>query len=153
MSKWCFYSPETGLFSGQYFTGSAGQLPGNTPAGYAPIDGWHDHLSTRVDLATGAIIDYQPPAPPDSLMETFAWDALSDPRRPRWRSIPTPAALDAQFATQKQGEIEAVEKTQQRALREIIISLAGNTTPAKAAVDALVVIEASIATIKAKRRP
>lgn len=33
------------------------------PVGCGMLDGTHDHLSKRVDLTTGQIVDYQPPQP------------------------------------------------------------------------------------------
>lgn len=32
-------------------------------AGLAALNGYYDHLSARVDVATGKVVDYQPPQP------------------------------------------------------------------------------------------
>ena len=48
-----------------------------TADGRGVVEGHHDHLSERVDLVTGAVVDYQPPQP-DADHE---WHAASR----RWR--------------------------------------------------------------------
>lgn len=63
MKTWSFFDPHTGLFAGLHYTGSDGTVEANTPRGHASAEGLHDHLSRKVDLATGAVVDYQPPAP------------------------------------------------------------------------------------------
>lgn len=35
----------------------------NAPAGHEPIEGAYDHLSQRVDVPSGKVVDYQPPQP------------------------------------------------------------------------------------------
>ena len=80
------YRIATGLFTGRTYSGDDGHL--TLGADEAWIDGLHDHLSRRVDLTTGQVVDYQPPAPPDTEHETFAWDASIK----RWVGTPTSAA-------------------------------------------------------------
>lgn len=48
--RWCFYSLETGLFSGLTRSCSRKLLEQNIPPGFAPIEGVFDRLSQRVDL-------------------------------------------------------------------------------------------------------
>ena len=84
MKQYSLYDSGTGLFVGRTFgtdladpATHAQALAANTPPGHAAIEGHHDHLSRRVDLATGHVIDYQPPAPsPD-----HEWHAPTK----RWR--------------------------------------------------------------------
>ena len=80
------YRIATGLFTGRTYSGDDRHL--TLGADEAWIDGLHDHLSRRVDLTTGQVVDYQPPAPPDTEHETFAWDASIK----RWVGTPTAAA-------------------------------------------------------------
>lgn len=88
MSEWSFFDPATGLFDGRRFSGPDRMLHANQPPGMAALKGAYDHLSQRVDLATGKVVDYKPPAPPDTEFETFAWDASIK----RWVGTPTAAA-------------------------------------------------------------
>lgn len=81
-----FYRLDTGLFTGRTYSGDERHL--RVPAGDGVVPGEHDHLSRRVDLTTGQVVDYQPPAPPDTEHETFAWDASIK----RWVGTPTAAA-------------------------------------------------------------
>ena len=89
MSEWTFYAPESGLFVGRAFSGPREDLAANTPSGLKAIEGRFDHLSQRVDFATGKVVDYQPPAPPDTEFEVFEWNAEVK----RWLSKPTTAAI------------------------------------------------------------
>jgi hypothetical protein len=71
MKTYSLFDTTTGLFVGRTFstdlredTGAhARALAANTPAGHGVLEGVHDHLSRRVELATGTVLDYQPPAP------------------------------------------------------------------------------------------
>lgn len=82
------YDLSTGLFNGTSFTGSEEQLPGNTPAGCGAAKDVRDMLSQRVDTQNKVLVDYQPPAPSNSEMQTWAWNPI--PRR--WTAAPTLAA-------------------------------------------------------------
>jgi hypothetical protein len=71
MKVYSLYDSTTGLFVGRSFgtdlredTGEhARAIAANTPAGHGTVEGVHDHLSRKVDLTTGAVVDYQPPQP------------------------------------------------------------------------------------------
>lgn len=107
MSSWSFYDPASGVFAGYDFSGPDQQVLANTPAGYASILGRFDHLSQRVDVSATPpaqpkldaqgqpvpwyppVIDYQPPAPANDAMQTWAWHAGIK----RWLSQPTLASL------------------------------------------------------------
>ena len=65
-----FYHSETGLFHGSHFRTNCGDEAGcaavvklNTPPDHLAIEGHHDPVSKRVDLATSTVVDYQPPQP------------------------------------------------------------------------------------------
>jgi hypothetical protein len=63
MKSWHFFDAKTGYLTGRAYSGPDEMLDANTPPGCAAIEGEFDCLSQRVDLETGEIIDYQPPAP------------------------------------------------------------------------------------------
>lgn len=64
MKYYSFYHRETGVIHPRRFgTDDTTQVVCNAPADHLVIEGHHDHLSKRVDITLGALIDYQPPAP------------------------------------------------------------------------------------------
>lgn len=90
-ARWSFYDLATGKVADLVITSDAAAAELNAPTGHAPIAGPLDPLSQRVDVATGAVVDWQPPAPPDDASQTWAWDAEAR----RWVSRPTIAAQRA----------------------------------------------------------
>lgn len=86
-----FADPDTGVFIGESWSGPSSSIPKR--AGVVAVDVTHvegfDWLSMRVDHASGKIVDYKPPAPPNTEFETFAWDASIR----RYVGTPTAAAL------------------------------------------------------------
>ena len=82
-----FYSLTDGTFSGRGRTGTDESIAAKTPVGYGAIDAAmvRDWQSQRVDLATGDVIDWQPPAPSDTYLATWSWD----PEIRRWIAQPT----------------------------------------------------------------
>ena len=90
------YDKSTGLFTGAQVHGPDHLVAMNTPIGCAVLRGQHDHLSRCVDLATGNVIDYIPPAPADDHMFTWAWAADIK----RWGRVKTLAAHRADLWTQ-----------------------------------------------------
>ncbi len=118
----CAYNTETGLFVGvEVWASEPINLAANTPPGCALIKGQHDHLSKRVDLATGEVVDWQPPKPADTDLETYAWDATSDPKRPRWRATPTALARKQRRQGAIAQQMDALEAKQARPLRELAL--------------------------------
>jgi hypothetical protein len=112
MRKWHFYDLASGLFTGRVLLSSRGlptpeqtvQLPGGgqavvpampgieVPAGCGAIE-WPggtrlDIKARRVNLATGAVEAFQPTAPADTVLHTWAWDEAAE----RWLPVPTLAA-------------------------------------------------------------
>lgn len=70
MRRHSLFDVKTGLFVGRIFATNIGAdhehaaaLAANTPAGMGAVEGMHDHLSRRIDIHTGEIVDYQPPPP------------------------------------------------------------------------------------------
>ena len=89
MKTWHFYALATGLIDpGRRFTGDAADAPLHAPPGHAPLADVLDAEAQRVDLASGELVDYQPPAPPDTEWETWHWHADIK----RWLPVQTPAA-------------------------------------------------------------
>ena len=86
---WHFYTLSDGLLLGREFSGPEYTLGPNIPAECGAVEGRYDHLCQRVDVATGEVIDYQPPAPADDASVTHAWD--TQPKR--WLKVPTLFAL------------------------------------------------------------
>lgn len=114
-----FYSSSTGLLSGRTFTTDEADetlaklsLKCNTPIGHAHVlcDGHLDHLSKRVDITTGEVVDYQPPQPSDH----HEWNDTTK----RWViNAERQAKLDAHQGALAQ--IDSLEKVQNRFLREV----------------------------------
>ena len=107
-----FYDAGTGLFTGKRYSGPSKYLKQNTPKGTRPINGGHDHLSFRVDLDSGTVVDYQPPRPDND----HEW---SEPHR-RWRLKPEIAnrLRVREAALQK---ISDLERRQLRPARELAV--------------------------------
>ena len=80
-----FYDLQTGLFTGQSLGGPAKWVDANLPDGVGVWPEMIDHLSQRLDLATGLIVDYQPPAPTADEFTQWTWDAESK----RWQASAT----------------------------------------------------------------
>ena len=108
MSAWSFYSPSTGLFTGRIFRGDDSAIGANTPAGTVALAGEHDSMSRRVDLSALPeikVVDWQPPAPADTAMQTWQWD--SDAKR--WISTPTLAAVAASARADRDARLTACD--------------------------------------------
>jgi len=141
------YILETGLFTGQFLGGDADFVQANVPAGCGVVDADVDWESQRVDLATGLVVDWQPPKPDDDAQQTWAWQ----PGLRRWVPTPTLAALAGARIAVVQVAIEAAEADQGRPLRELMLSTAaGQPAPAGAA-ERVARIEARIAMLRGVR--
>jgi hypothetical protein len=116
-SAWHFYSLSSGIFAGIQFKGSKEVMLLNLPAGHGAIEGVVDHRSQRVDIETGSLIDYQPPAPNSD----HEWDELSK----RWklkREVADRGDL-SRAALARIAHLEA--KVQPRAIREMQLTRPG----------------------------
>ncbi len=112
-----FYHKETGLFNGTKLTVSDDSMIGiNTPADHIAIEDFYDHLSQRVDIASGQVIDYQPPAP----SADHEWNVTTK----RWQLKPEIVAKQAARA-QALRSIASLEASQARTLREFALGVDG----------------------------
>lgn len=108
--RFWFYSTQTGALTGDSYLGH--DVESNTPPGCAAVEGVTNWQSQRVDLATGAVIDWQPPKPADDGMRTWAWDAAAR----RWLSSPTSAAIAAEVRRERDQRLAACDWVTLRAL-------------------------------------
>jgi hypothetical protein len=136
MIAYSFYHAQTGLFSDtKYWSTSEDpeHLRNQVPAGYVPIEGDYDHLSQQMDIATGEIVDYQPPQPSPS----HEWNADAK----RWQLSPSAQAALGRRRDALAG-IGALEAKGIRAMRELALNVPG-------AVDRLKSIDDQIAALRA----
>jgi len=134
-----FYDKSTGLFTGRSFSGPHEALALNTAADEGAIVGRFDHLSQRVDLETGQVIDYQPPSPSDD----HAWHAASK----RWvlkREVQEAIAADGKA----RGAIAKQEQLSLRAIRELLLDPQNKDARAR-----LQSVESAIAAARVAVRP
>lgn len=134
-----YYDLTTGIFSGQSRTGPNEWLDAHIPEGVGVWIEPVDHLSQRLDLETGLIVDYQPPAPAGDEFTQFAWDTTVR----RWQASATLAGKwrvvrnerdkrlsDCDWIVTKSAEagvaVPAAWKTYRQALRDVP---ANNTDP------------------------
>jgi hypothetical protein len=106
-----FYHRETGIFNGRHLMVSdPAMIPLNTPPDHIAIDGDHyDHLTQRVDVATGKVVDHIPPQPSDD----HEWNAISR----KWQIKPEITARQ-QARKLALARITELELKALRALRE-----------------------------------
>ncbi len=138
LTHFSVYDKASGLFVGRQFSVQVGgQHTLNVREGEAAIEGQHDHLSRRVDLAQDppVVIDHQPPQP----SADHEWHAETR----RWRlSSEAQARADARITAR--ARIAHLETAQLRPLRELALDF-GN----KEARLRLQEIEAEIAALRA----
>lgn len=92
-----YYDPATGLFTGDTFgTTDEAAVALNVHAERPAVEGRHDPRMRRVDLATGEVVDYAPPAPAAEV-------------------------LKAQRAAAALEQIAVFEAAQPRAVREMLL--------------------------------
>jgi hypothetical protein len=104
-----FADEKTGEFKHSFSTNDETAVALSTPAGHIAVEGRHDRLSKRYDIAAGKVIEYQPPSPSSD----HRWDETST----RWvLNEDVKAKLQAKAAARSQ--IELLERQQGRALRE-----------------------------------
>ena len=89
MIRVAFYSLETGVFNGAAFEGPVESADPVTPAG---MGAWPYEVSPpdpgRWRVEGGELVEYQPPAPDDSVDVAWHWDAAEW----RWVAVPTVSA-------------------------------------------------------------
>lgn len=125
--RWHFFDTKTGLFTGRSLSAQSGEwVERNTPEGcgaFLQAAGQEiDYLSQRVDLETGEVIDYQPPAPGDD----HEWNASTK----RWGlSAEAQQAIDDD--RQARAAILLAEANSARAIREGLLELLPEGSPAR----------------------
>jgi hypothetical protein len=106
--------------------------PINFPDGHGVIEGIYDHLRKRVDIATGELVDYQPPQPSTD----HEWNAETK----RWQlNAAAQGKIDAH--ADALGRIAALEAQGIRSMRELALGQPG-------AQDRLAAIDAQIAGLR-----
>ena len=109
---WSFYDAATGAIAPGAMTCTSAQADANTPASHVAIEGRFDHLSQRVNLQTGQVEDYQPPAPADDALRTWAWDEATR----RWVASPTDAAVAIDVRAERDKRLTACDWVTVRAV-------------------------------------
>jgi hypothetical protein len=129
------YEASSGMFTGRRLhCDDDGLLAARLPAGTLALEGSFDHMSQRVDLSTGAVVEYHPLAP----SADHEWNAAA-------KSWQLRAAIreDKSRRAVVFSRIHALEASQGRAVREAAL---GNT----AALQRLKEIDAEIAQLRAE---
>jgi hypothetical protein len=116
MKQASFYDAATGRFDGQQVLASSDAIKAMVPDGFIAIDGHYDPLTQRVDIATGEVVDYQPPAP----SADYEWNKDAK----RWQLTPAIAAKQA-ARTSALTLIGQLEAKGIRAMRELALSVPG----------------------------
>lgn len=81
MNTYSTYNLQDGIFDGDTIICSERHLEMNIPEGYSCRVGVFDHLSQKIDLETGEVVDYIPPQP----SENHQWNA----EKKRWLYVET----------------------------------------------------------------
>ena len=117
MRTWSFYHPQSGEFlNSRYRSNIDDHLKINTPDGYVAIEGEFDHLSQRVDVANGTVIDWQPPRPTDE----HEWNGETK----RWQLNSSTLATQ-RAKEQARSRIQQLDSKSTRALRELALGING----------------------------
>jgi len=106
VSTWHVYSLASGQLTGAWLSiddDDADTLSANTPPDHGLVAGVADWESQCVDLATGELVDWQPPAPADDALRTWAWHADAK----RWLATPTQAAVAADVRRERAARLAA----------------------------------------------
>jgi hypothetical protein len=103
------YEAATGLFTGKRLhCDDDGLLHARLPAGTLAMEGGFDQRCQRVDLGTGAVVEYRPPAPSGD----HEWNSSEK----RWQVRAARGAQDRIAVIY--ARIQSLEATQGRAVRE-----------------------------------
>jgi hypothetical protein len=110
IKTYSLYEAATGLFTGKRLhCDDEGLLAVRLPAGTLALEGAYDHRSQRMDLSTGAVVGYRPPAPSGD----HEWDNVGK----RWQVKAAVRGAESRTAV-IYARIQALEATQGRAVRE-----------------------------------
>lgn len=121
MTQFHFYDQNTGLLHGNSIVLNAPEdndatLMRNCPIGHKPVQGNLHPLTQRVDIATGQVIDYQPPAP----SVDHEWNADTK----RWQ-LSAAVVATAEARTVALAAIVSLETQGIRSMRELALGLPG----------------------------
>lgn len=110
-----FYHKDTGMLNSMHFSTSDPRLIVlNCPADHLWVDGHHDALSKRVDVATKQVIDYQPPR--ESI------EHIWDDNKKRW--VLSPEALERdRVLTNARKRVKELDSASIRLLRDAVLQL------------------------------
>lgn len=125
------YALDTGIFTGkrkQVFNVVAA-----TPPGMGAYPGAVDPRRWRVDVKSGELVEWQPPAPADDELCTWRWDAPTW----SWVAVATLAARKAEARAPLLAELQAEDARAIRPMAELLVALADGQAPAAAAKTAL----------------
>jgi hypothetical protein len=109
MKTWSVFDPKDGQFTGHIISGPASALTENLPPTMQAIEGRFDRLSQRVDIESGAVVEYQPPQPDVD----HEWNAQTK----RWEKRPDVVQREIR-RTVALAKIAELELNQQRPMRE-----------------------------------
>ncbi|MGP8033150.1 MAG: hypothetical protein ACLPQ6_03310 [Steroidobacteraceae bacterium] len=145
MKVFSFYHCETGAVHAQRFSTDLDPvhhphlfrqlIAANTPADHVAIEAALDREAQRMNVATGELVAYQPPAPSTA----HEWDTASK----RWTLTAAATAAQAARSTAL-AKIRALEGSQGRAVREAALGVPG-------AVDRLRSLDERIAALREPR--
>lgn len=133
MSMVSFYSPATGLFTGESYAGA--DPAANCAPGHAWVEGVFDALSQRVELrpddfgnaVVPVVVSYLPPPPISTEWVTWEWSA----ERRRWVEVPTLAAMKRAHSAPLLQQLAQLDTKVARPAGEIAEALAlGQPAPA-----------------------
>jgi hypothetical protein len=93
MNTYSIYNTSSGLFTGVAIRCNTEHLDINVPDGCSCLLGSYDHLSQKVDVATGEVIAYQPPQPSNN----HRWDANTK----RWVYVKTDDDVAVEVRSQR----------------------------------------------------
>lgn len=120
MRTWHLYDPATGIFDGRRFSSSDDSAIEINRRGLVAFEGDIDYLSQRVDVATGELVDYQPPSPDDD--HEWIHDDDQGHRVRRWVLKPEAIEQRARQAVARSRIAELGRKTE-RATREFLLGI------------------------------
>jgi hypothetical protein len=130
---YAFYDEKTGIFATHHKTfNNPKSLKVNTPDGFIALAGRYDPLSQKVDIATGKVVDYQPPAP----TADHEWNATTK----RWQ-LNTTAADKATVSATAKREIERLNRDSVAPLRELALGMPGAKEKLQAIQDQVAIFE------------
>lgn len=141
MRTWHLYDLSTGLFTGKKFSSSDEKAIDLNTFGMGAIEGVTDPKSQRVDLETGALVEYVPPSPGAD----YEW--ISDENGKQWRLRPESKARMIR-RQEILTRLAVLGSKTERASREYLLGLAPSQADRDAGAMTLDEIEDEIAKLR-----